>query len=361
MSKGKRRARNDSPISELEQELSEDRSSNSDIEITGVSHPSKRASGSGSIYKKKRKLETRKSSSPSAERISRALRTQQLATNKEMSSFRTLLTFSEYHDITHNNCTLVCLTTFNVVVYPVECRTWAQLLDESASEPTTQISIGKLGNKLYLGKPTPSTLQLDLNASNLKKGGFKLAAFGTSMPGVLKEGADSEAICAKRTYNAVEKVVEVNGMLKKKSINVPHEGEKQFQNLAMEVSCLVWAQALLDIVYDFIKEDSDSNSTKNLPFLPFPIPQFRFVKAAIAIEQSSSAVTSVKKTTFLLEEVVDSSTEGPFRKFLNNVSPEPLVMKTKEDEERAKFLAFSQHVQYWKTKNKVFVSDYQGK
>ena len=48
-------------------------------------------------------------------------------------------------------------------------------------------------------------------------------------------------------------------------------------------------------------------------------------------------------------------------KYLNNVSPEPLVMATKEDEEQAKFLAFSQHVQYWKTKKHMFVSEYQGK
>jgi hypothetical protein len=206
-----------------------------------------------------------------------------------------------------------------------------------------------------------STLQLDLTTSNLKKGGFKLAAFGTSMPGVFKagcHGADSGAICAKRTYNAVERVVEVNGSLTKKIVNVPHEGEKQFQNLTMEVSCLVWAQALLDIVYDFIKEESDLDIGGPMN-LPFHVPQFRFVKAAIAMEQSSS--TSVKKTTFLLEEVIDSNTEGPFRKFLNNVSAEPLVMKTKEDEEWAKFLAFSQHLQYWKTKKQVFVSDYQGK
>jgi hypothetical protein len=63
----------------------------------------------------------------------------------------------------------------------------------------------------------------------------------------------------------------------------------------------------------------------------------------------------VKKTTFLLEEVIDENTEGPFRKYLNNVSPEPLMMKTRKDEERAKFLAFSQHVQYWKTKKQVSI------
>jgi len=72
------------------------------------------------------------------------------------------------------------------------------------------------------------------------------------------------------------------------------------------------------------------------------------------IERSSSA--SVKKTSFLFEEVVDANVEGPFRKYINNVSPEPLLMET--DEERAKFLAFSQHVQYWKTKKQAFVSDY---
>jgi hypothetical protein len=42
--------------------------------------------------------------------------------------------------------------------------------------------------------------------------------------------------------------------------------------------------------------------------------------------------SGVKKTTFLLEEVIDENTEGPFRKYLNNVSPEPLMMKTRKDE-----------------------------
>ncbi|KAF8808594.1 hypothetical protein BYT27DRAFT_7222856 [Phlegmacium glaucopus] len=272
-----------------------------------------------------------KSPSPSAECISKALKTQRLPTNKEMSSF-------------------LCLTTFNLIVHPVECQTWAQLLDQTA-EPT-QISIGKEGNSFYLGKPLTSTLQLDLTTSNVKKGGFKLAAFGTSMPAVFKsEGV--EAICAKCTYNAVERVVDIDGSLTKKVVNVPHEGEKQFQHLMMEVSCLVWAQELLDIVYDFVKEEAEG-----LQKLPFYIPQLHFVKAAIAIEQSSS--TSMRKTTFLLKEIIDASIEGPFRKYLNNVSPEPLMMETKEDEERAKFLAFSQHVQYWKTKKQVLVMGREG-
>jgi len=63
---------------------------------------------------------------------------------------------------------------------------------------------------------------------------------------------------------------------------------------------------------------------------------------------------------FLVEEVIAEEKQGPFRKYLNNVSPIPLMMTCKEDEDRALFLAFSQHVQYWKTKKQVFVSDYQG-
>jgi hypothetical protein len=125
-------------------------------------------------------------------------------------------------------------------VYPVECRTWAQLLDQAAK--LTQISIRKEEKNFYLGKPMTSTLQLDLIISNIKKGSFKLAAFGTSMPAVFKDRR-TEAICAKHTYNAVERVVEVDGSLTTKTVNIPHEGEMQFQHLTMEVSCLVWAQA----------------------------------------------------------------------------------------------------------------------
>ena len=183
----------------------------------------------------------------------------------------------------------------------------------------------KEGKSFYLGKPLTSILQLDLVALKVKKGGFKLAVFGISMPGVFK----GEAICARHAYDAVEKVVEIGGSLTKKVVNLPYDREKQFQYLIMEVLCLVWAQALLDVVYDFIKEAEDFEN------LPFHIPQFRFIKAAIAIEQSSS--TSIKKTMFLLEDVIDENIEGPFRKYLNNVPPEPLVMKTKEDDDHAKF------------------------
>ena len=45
-----------------------------------------------------------------------------------------------------------------------------------------------------------------------------------------------------------------------------------------------------------------------------------------------------KKAVFLVEEVIADDQEGPFRKYLNNVSPVPLSTNCKEDGDRGKFL-----------------------
>ena len=46
---------------------------------------------------------------------------------------------------------------------------------------------------------------------------------------------------------------------------------------------------------------------------------------------------------------------------MNNISATPTHFANEEDEEWANFLAFTQHVQYFKTKKMAFVADYQGK
>ncbi|KAM6490646.1 hypothetical protein JOM56_013989 [Amanita muscaria] len=202
-------------------------------------------------------------------------------------------------------------------------------------------------------------LQLDLSASKIKKGGFKLAAFGTSTTCLFKSTTTTD-ICAKRTYVVVERVISdsrSNRSLVTKSVDVPHDSRKQFQNLSMEIACAVWARALLNLVYDFI----DKEITKRFGRIPFNIPRFRFVELALAMEHDSAARgTQNFNSVFLIEEVIPEDEQGPFRKYLNNVSPTPLIMSSEEDNERAKFLSFSQHVQYLKTKKQAFVSDYQG-
>jgi len=234
-------------------------------------------------------------------------------------------------------------------VYPVENFPWDDLVNKSANRSSlTRQNHEKL---FYLNcdNPLSTTLRLDLSPSKVMKGGFKIAAFGTSTTRLFESGTAD--ICAKRTYHTVEHVVERNGSFITKSDDIPYEGRKQFQNLSMEIACTVWAQALLDLVYKFISQEDRS---------PFNVPEFRFVKLALAMEGSPDGTKKQNGAVFLVEEVIAEEREGPFRKYLNNVSPVPLTMTCKEDETRAKFLAFSQHVQYWKTKKQVFVSDYQG-
>lgn len=124
----------------------------------------------------------------------------------------------------------------------------------------------------------------------------------------------------------------------------------------MEVACNSWAQALLDLVYDFIAKGMCQSGPPR-----FHIPKFHFVELAIAMEHLALNAGNQKDVVFLVEEVIKGDQQGPFRKYLNNVSPVPLAMNCNKDNIRAKFLAFTQHVQYWKRKKQVFVSNYQGK
>lgn len=88
----------------------------------------------------------------------------------------------------------------------------------------------------------------------------------------------------------------------------------------------------------------------------------QFVDLALGMELQDLDTRGRRwKNVFLIEEVIRGDEQGPFRKYLNNVSPVPLPISCGDDDERAKFLSFSQHVQYWKTKKQAFVSDYQGK
>ena len=127
---------------------------------------------------------------------------------------------------------IVCLTTFHVVVYPVECRTWEQLLNHAESAELPRLPMNEQGPNYYFQNPLTSTLQLDLAISRMKKGGFKLAAFGTSMSAIFNTKAKgTEAICAKRAYNTVERIVEVNGSLTTKVVTCLTKVKSNFNAL----------------------------------------------------------------------------------------------------------------------------------
>lgn len=108
----------------------------------------------------------------------------------------------------------------------------------------------------------------------------------------------------------------------------------------IEMNCLGWGNSLLRIVYDSIGENPG-----------IPVPHLCFVGAALAISQDN------EQHTFLVEELID---ETPFVKYINNNSASPCNFVDPERSRIARFLAFSQHVQWVRTKGLVYVSDYQG-
>jgi len=82
----------------------------------------------------------------------------------------------------------------------------------------------------------------------------------------------------------------------------------------------------------------------------------RYVQAGLAVSQSED------KAAFLLEEYIESDAASGdwFIKYLNNNSAKPRKFGNEDQNIRAQFLSFAQHVQFWKTDGLVFISDLQG-
>lgn len=199
----------------------------------------------------------------------------------------------------------------------------------------------------------------DASAKKQLLGAFKIAYIGCASECLF---GTSKAICIKQLYYSVP--VPPSASISNSGnaiVTASQEFQKvicdpitQGRDLFVDLVCGVWGDGLLVLVYEFIAQEL-TGPLFGHP-LPFSIPQMRFVRSALAVDQAAEA----QQQTYLLEEVVDPKVDGRFRKYLNNNSAIPMKFKTPEDNNRAEFLAFSQHVQYWKTKKLVFVSDYQG-
>lgn len=126
---------------------------------------------------------------------------------------------------------------------------------------------------------------------------------------------------------------------------------EQERRLKTELTALVFGRALLEFVYKWI--------SKRIPGNKVTVPEFRFVEAGYGIEGEEVA----NRQAFLIEEWIDTSetAEGKFRKYINNNLPRPIENLNEEDGYRARFLCFTQHVQYVEFGKLAFVSDYQGR
>ena len=222
------------------------------------------------------------------------------------------------------------------LVYPVQLKTIDKLLADPRRRNEDNLAT----------EPTVVDLVLNRDPKKRPKGATKMAFFGTANVDIFRNGEGGK-ICAKQTYY----ILQGDGPRAKQRM-IAHDRATQLRNLSTETSCLVWASSLLSLVYAFIEKQLKRAGSPP----PFDIPQLRFIKAALAIEQNDKN----DNNAFFLEEHINPDVEGPFRKYLNNDSAKPLALRDRADQERGEFLAFTQHVQYWKTQKLVFVSDYQG-
>ncbi|KAJ7835606.1 hypothetical protein B0H13DRAFT_2369254 [Mycena leptocephala] len=236
---------------------------------------------------------------------------------------------------------LLNITSISVLASIARERTLSDLLEDS----------GRLESFLTM-PPIDVVLHLDLTPKAQKRGGFKMAALGRSSTRIFGLHAGT-GICAKRTY------YEQKDMESGTVHYLPHPWPRQAQDLAVEVKCNVWAACLLNDVYAEV--DRFIPLSQSEP--PAKIPRMRFVKVAFATEskQITAGEEGRTRSLFLVEECIDESREGEFRKYINNNAPTPSsFLFDCENQNRAQFLAFSQHWQFRRTHGLAFVSDYQG-
>ncbi|KAJ7086781.1 hypothetical protein B0H15DRAFT_781757 [Mycena belliarum] len=215
--------------------------------------------------------------------------------------------------------------------------------------------------------PVSATLIINVDPKYHQTGAFKMARSGETNPALFSDRSNFD-VCVKQTYY-MSKDLKIAGSSITTGYPIAQDYHSQASKssyigvrqlivpkaklLSMEVRCLGWGNVLLFMVYDFIRR---SIREMDVP-PPFAIPQMRFVNAALA---STQDVAGDSRDLFLVEERIREDKEGKFRKYINNRAAIPTQFQNAGDNERAAFLAFTQHVQYYMTFKTVFVSDYQG-
>ena len=99
---------------------------------------------------------------------------------------------------------------------------------------------------------------------------------------------------------------------------------------------------------------------------PFNIPRLHFVKAGLLFvhadrsngpQAPGGSRSGTVRMIYLAEEII----HGKFFKYIHNGDTSPCWFTDPDASEIAKFLSFTQHVQYVKTGGQVYILDYQGK
>jgi hypothetical protein len=235
--------------------------------------------------------------------------------------------------------------SINVTIYKPQIASLEALL-----QPNVSALLLDPNSPVYTTLKTTITFPIDPQTNY---GVFKLAFPAQSMSPVFRNvnhlgsrEPGGEALCLKQTFYLSSQT----GKRK------PHDFSTQVSNLMVDICCLVWADQLMKLVYDFIKHHNSSHqlSCKNAPHVPL----LHFTACGLAVSDDRSII-------YLVEEFIDQTLDGRYVKYINNSAAKPLMIFLPDESEggyvnTAHFLCFSQHVQYISTKA-AYVSDLQGK
>ncbi|KAJ6576294.1 hypothetical protein B0H10DRAFT_2345696 [Mycena sp. CBHHK59/15] len=124
--------------------------------------------------------------------------------------------------------------------------------------------------------------------------------------------------------------------------------EDEFGKILMEANVFQWAVSIMTFTYSFIEHFLEKSP--NPP--PFPIPEIRFVHAGPLGNKKATICRS-----YLIEKLIDEERNG-FYKFINNDSAVPVLLPAAVPSlsALAEFLAFTQHVQYYKSGGMVYLA-----
>ncbi|KZT61630.1 hypothetical protein CALCODRAFT_545581 [Calocera cornea HHB12733] len=145
-------------------------------------------------------------------------------------------------------------------------------------------------------------------------------------------------------------------VLAKKLARVGKEEEEE--KLAGEITCSVWAKALMALVYQRIQEAKESAGPDDLISLTV-FPEVRFVQCGLFQVRLPTAPKDKTRATrhhlpYLVEELIDTDGHPEnFVKYINNGSALPRELSGSEADIAA-FLSFCQHLQYLETGGQVY-------
>lgn len=232
--------------------------------------------------------------------------------------------------------------------------------------------MNNLENALFVVDPS-NVIRGTLLFNHLERLG--IGAFKTVHPGHLNLHDMSSVASAlgfkKRQPIAVKRMYYANYVKKQTDFTLDDDEGRHYTigrysavdekcKILVEANMLRFAAALMRMTYAFM--DREHQRREEQP--PFTIPNVRFVSGAVCLvhgllaSELSRGATTTLREVYLVEELIGDT---EFIKYIHNADAVPMMEEGEDGRELAEFLCFTQHVQYVKSGELAYISDFQGK